>query len=151
MSRENGTGSKAARATFHSKHGVRCFGACPTFPTDQSSCSFAKSGRELIGMLPVRAAVLISQRIATPPHESQSLCLLRIACQIPELPRVGLQIVKELKTGCCSKYRASTLCQRVLMFHHFRDEAGVGAICLVRSTDFNDRYEQSPDAMMSNT
>ena len=41
-----------------------------------------------------------------------------------------------------SSYRAGfelrtyRLCRRVLMFHHFPDEAGVGADCLVRSTDF---------------
>lgn len=41
-----------------------------------------------------------------------------------------------------SSYRAGfevrtyRLCQRVLMFHHFKDEAGVGEDCLVRSTDF---------------
>src|SRR5262249_50876549 len=41
-----------------------------------------------------------------------------------------------------SSYRAGfevrtyRLCQRVLMFHHFPGEAGVGADCLVRSTDF---------------
>ena len=40
-----------------------------------------------------------------------------------------------------SSYRAGfevrtyRLCQRVLMFHHFPDEEGVGARCLVRSTD----------------
>ena len=28
-------------------------------------------------------------------------------------------------------------CKRVLMFHHFPDEAGVGSHCLVRSTDFS--------------
>ncbi len=38
--------------------------------------------------------------------------------------------------------RTYRLCQRVLMFHHFPDEAGVGVDCLVRSTDFNYRYEQ---------
>jgi hypothetical protein len=30
------------------------------------------------------------------------------------------------------------------MFHHFPEEPGVGADCLVRSTDFNYRYEQEP-------
>ncbi len=40
--------------------------------------------------------------------------------------------------------RSYRLCQRVLMFHHFPDEAEVGANCLVRSTDFNYRYEQDP-------
>ncbi|MEX8518449.1 MAG: SpvB/TcaC N-terminal domain-containing protein [Leptothrix sp. (in: b-proteobacteria)] len=33
--------------------------------------------------------------------------------------------------------RTSRLCQRVLMFHHFPDAVGVGANCLVRSTDFS--------------
>jgi RHS repeat-associated protein len=32
--------------------------------------------------------------------------------------------------------RTTRLCQRVLMFHHFDGEAGVGKNCLVRSTDF---------------
>jgi RHS repeat-associated protein len=32
--------------------------------------------------------------------------------------------------------RTYRLCQRVLMFHHFPDEEGVGDDCLVRSTDF---------------
>ena len=33
--------------------------------------------------------------------------------------------------------RTYRLCQRVLMFHHFEGEAGVGQNCLVRSTDFS--------------
>ena len=50
-----------------------------------------------------------------------------------------------------SSYRAGfevrtyRLCQRVLMFHHFPNEAGVGDNCLVRSTDFAYRYEEEPD------
>ena len=50
-----------------------------------------------------------------------------------------------------SSYRAGfevrtyRLCQRVLMFHHFDGEAGVGNNCLVRSTDFTYSYEQNPD------
>jgi len=32
--------------------------------------------------------------------------------------------------------RAYRLCQRILMFHHFPEEQGVGRDCLVRSTDF---------------
>ncbi len=36
--------------------------------------------------------------------------------------------------------RTYRLCQRVLMFHHFPDEAEVGSNCLVPSTDFNSRY-----------
>ena len=49
-----------------------------------------------------------------------------------------------------SSYRAGfevrtyRLCQRVLMFHHFPDEEGVGQDCLVRSTDFTYLYEQNP-------
>jgi RHS repeat-associated protein len=38
--------------------------------------------------------------------------------------------------------RTGRLCQRVLMFHHFPDEAGVGADCLVRSTDFTYSHQQ---------
>ncbi|RYD38426.1 MAG: toxin, partial [Verrucomicrobiaceae bacterium] len=49
-----------------------------------------------------------------------------------------------------SSYRAGfevrtyRLCQRVLMFHHFPGETGVGSDCLVRSTDFTYSYEQHP-------
>ena len=49
-----------------------------------------------------------------------------------------------------SSYRAGfeartyRLCRRALMFHHFPGEAEVEANCLVRSTDFNYSYEQSP-------
>ena len=49
-----------------------------------------------------------------------------------------------------SSYRAGfevrtyRLCQRVLMFHHFPDELGVGQDCLVRSTDFTYSYEKIP-------
>jgi RHS repeat-associated protein len=49
-----------------------------------------------------------------------------------------------------SSYRAGfevrtyRLCQRVLMFHHFPDEQGVGQNCLVRSTDFTYSYEKDP-------
>ncbi|WP_221633180.1 SpvB/TcaC N-terminal domain-containing protein [Microcystis aeruginosa] len=39
--------------------------------------------------------------------------------------------------------RTTRLCQRVLMFHHFPDEVGVGKDCLVRSTDFTYSYERS--------
>jgi len=38
--------------------------------------------------------------------------------------------------------RTTRLCKRVLMFHHFEDETGVGNNCLVRSTDFS--YSQAP-------
>ncbi|MEO1396822.1 MAG: SpvB/TcaC N-terminal domain-containing protein [Cyanobacteria bacterium J06634_5] len=40
--------------------------------------------------------------------------------------------------------RTYRLCQRVLMFHHFPDEAAVGRDCLVRSTNFSYRYEEHP-------
>ncbi len=49
-----------------------------------------------------------------------------------------------------SNYRAGfevrtyRLCHRVLMLHHFKDEAGVGKDCLVRSTDFKYSDELSP-------
>ena len=39
--------------------------------------------------------------------------------------------------------RTYRLCRRVLMFHHFPDEAGVGADCLVRSTDLTLLDEQT--------
>lgn len=41
--------------------------------------------------------------------------------------------------------RTCRLCQRVLIFHHFRDEVGVGNDCLVRSTDFTYSHELHPD------
>jgi len=40
--------------------------------------------------------------------------------------------------------RTTRLCQRVLMFHHFNGEEGVGNDCLVRSTDFTYSLEQDP-------
>ena len=40
--------------------------------------------------------------------------------------------------------RTGRLCQRVLMFHHFAGEPGVGNDCLVRSTDFTYSHEQDP-------
>jgi RHS repeat-associated protein len=40
--------------------------------------------------------------------------------------------------------RTTRLCQRVLMFHHFPGEAGVGKDCLVRSTDFTYSDEVDP-------
>ena len=41
--------------------------------------------------------------------------------------------------------RTYRLCQRVLMFHHFTDEAEVGKNCLVRSTDFSYSSETNPE------
>jgi hypothetical protein len=43
--------------------------------------------------------------------------------------------------------RTYRLCQRVLMFHHFPQEANVGANCLVRSTDFAYSYEDDEEAI----
>ncbi|SFN35999.1 RHS repeat-associated core domain-containing protein [Nitrosospira briensis] len=40
--------------------------------------------------------------------------------------------------------RTTRLCQRVLMFHHFPGEEGVGSDCLVRSTDFTYSHEEDP-------
>jgi hypothetical protein len=40
--------------------------------------------------------------------------------------------------------RTYRLCQRVLMFHHFPDEPGMGADFLVRSTDLTYSYEEYP-------
>ena len=40
--------------------------------------------------------------------------------------------------------RTTRLCQRVLMFHHFPEEPGVGTDCLVRSTDFFYIDEENP-------
>ena len=40
--------------------------------------------------------------------------------------------------------RTTRLCQRVLMFHHFPGEAGVGRDCLVRSTDLTYSDELDP-------
>ncbi|QXP85277.1 SpvB/TcaC N-terminal domain-containing protein [Methylococcus sp. Mc7] len=40
--------------------------------------------------------------------------------------------------------RTYRICQRVLMFHHFPGEAGVGRGCLVRSTDFTYSDEVAP-------
>nr|MBA2714523.1 VCBS repeat-containing protein [Rubrobacteraceae bacterium] len=55
------------------------------------------------------------------------------------------------RTDPLSSYRAGfevrtcRLCQRVLMFHHFGHEAGVGSDCLVRSTDLSYSHEQVPN------
>jgi RHS repeat-associated protein len=40
--------------------------------------------------------------------------------------------------------RTTRFCQRVLMFHHFADELGVGNDCLVRSTDFVYSHQHNP-------
>ncbi|MBC8120910.1 MAG: VCBS repeat-containing protein [Gemmatimonadaceae bacterium] len=41
--------------------------------------------------------------------------------------------------------RTTRLCQRVLMFHHFEGEQGIGNDCLVHSTDFTYSRAQNPD------
>ena len=41
--------------------------------------------------------------------------------------------------------RTTRLCQRVLMFHHFPGEDGVGSNCLVRSTDFTYSHKHDTD------
>lgn len=41
--------------------------------------------------------------------------------------------------------RTYRLCNRVLMFHHFLDEAGVGANCLVKTTEFTYTQTQIPE------
>ena len=40
--------------------------------------------------------------------------------------------------------RTTRLCRRVLMFHHFAQEAEVGSDCVVRSTDFTYSFQQEP-------
>lgn len=40
--------------------------------------------------------------------------------------------------------RTCRICRRVLMFHHFEQEDGVGKNCLVRSTDFTYSHQQKP-------
>ena len=66
----------------------------------------------------------------------------------PEAPGPEASPAWECRRDPFSSYRAGfeirtyRLCQRVLMFHHFPGEKGVGSNCLVRSTDFTYRYEQ---------
>jgi RHS repeat-associated protein len=47
----------------------------------------------------------------------------------------------------CFEVRTYRLCRRVLMFHHFPQEAGVGADCLVQSTDLVHATPQPADAV----
>jgi len=44
----------------------------------------------------------------------------------------------------CFEVRTTRICKRVLMFHHFPDEEGVGHDCLVHSTDFTYSDEVDP-------
>ena len=68
-------------------------------------------------------------------------------------PKPGDAGVWTVRNDPFSSYRSGfevrtyRLCQRVLMFHHFADEAGAGNDCLVRSTDFKYSYEQQSDAI----
>ncbi|MGB4227400.1 MAG: SpvB/TcaC N-terminal domain-containing protein [Candidatus Dechloromonas phosphoritropha] len=69
----------------------------------------------------------------------------------PDEPRPAVEIRPwDLRNDSFSSYRAGfdvrsyRLCQRVLMFHHFPEEADVGPDCLVRSTDLTYSYELDP-------
>lgn len=44
--------------------------------------------------------------------------------------------------------RTNRLCRRALMFHHFPDEAGVGADCLVRATEFDHSAQPNGYSML---
>lgn len=65
------------------------------------------------------------------------------------IPRTG-EAKWKARPDPFSSYRASfevrtyRLCQRALMFHHFKSEANVGLDCLVKSTDFTYSYEETP-------
>ena len=67
-----------------------------------------------------------------------------------DLPAAGNSVPWPVRNDPFSTYRAGfevrtyRLCQRVLMFHHFPGEPGVGADCLVRSTDFTYSHEANP-------
>jgi RHS repeat-associated protein len=63
----------------------------------------------------------------------------------PKPSDAGIWMVRNDPFSSCRsgfEVRTYRLCQRVLMFHHFGDEVGVGRDCLVRSTDFYYSYEQ---------
>ena len=67
----------------------------------------------------------------------------------PDVPRPNDAGPWEYRSDPFSSYRSgfevrtSRLCQRVLMFHHFDGETGVGNDCLVRSTDFTYSADQN--------
>jgi RHS repeat-associated protein len=67
----------------------------------------------------------------------------------PEAPAPRDDAAWACRADPFSTYRAGfevrtyRLCQRILMFHHFPDEAGVGADCLVRSLDVAYRGDPS--------
>ncbi|MEQ1742476.1 MAG: SpvB/TcaC N-terminal domain-containing protein [Candidatus Nitrotoga sp.] len=68
----------------------------------------------------------------------------------PDTPKPNDAGAWEYRTDPFSSYRSGfdvrtyRLCQRVLIFHHFDGEEGVGQDCLVRSTDFTYSHEQDP-------
>lgn len=68
----------------------------------------------------------------------------------PTTPQPGDAGPWDWRTDAFSSYRASfeirtgRLCRRVLMFHHFPHEDGVGINCLVRSTEFTYSHQQNP-------
>jgi RHS repeat-associated protein len=71
----------------------------------------------------------------------------------PQVPRPGDLGDWTYRQDAYSSYRAgfeirtTRLCQRVLMFHHFSNEPGVGQDCLVRSTNFSyTQIDNSGDA-----
>lgn len=66
-----------------------------------------------------------------------------------KVPMPGMEVAKwKCRNDPFSTYRSGfeirtyRLCQRVLMFHHFKNEENIGLNCLVRSTDFAYSYEQ---------
>ncbi len=66
----------------------------------------------------------------------------------PEVPKPDDSVQWDYRIDPFSSYRSgfeirtTRLCRRVLIFHHFSEEEGVGVNCLVRSTDFTYGYEQ---------
>ena len=90
----------------------------------------------------------------SPPAASDGW-LFEVVCDygehVPDAPTPGDQGQWPCRVDPFSSYRAGfevrsyRLCRRILMFHHFPDEPGVGADCLVRSTNFGYSQEQSPD------
>ena len=68
----------------------------------------------------------------------------------PSAPKPSGNAPWTYRTDTFSTYRAgfeirtTRRCQRVLMFHHFEHEVGVGNDCLVRSTDFTYADESNP-------
>jgi hypothetical protein len=69
----------------------------------------------------------------------------------PLAPKPGDAAAWGVRNDPFSTYRSGfevrtyRLCRRILVFHHFPAEEGVGADCLVRSTDFSYSHDQTPD------